>query len=101
VVLFTGFAALLGPRLSGFVSALPVVTMILVVFTHVQRGSAAVAVFLRGLLRGLLAFAVLCLVYGIALATSWPLLPAFSVALGAQLGLQAALLRFGQEHIRR
>ncbi len=101
VVLFTGFAALLGPRLSGFVSALPVVTMILVVFTHAQRGPAAVAVFLRGLLRGLLAFAVLCLVYGIALATSWPLVPAFSVALAAQLGLQAALLRFGQEHIRR
>jgi type IV secretory pathway VirB2 component (pilin) len=36
VIVVTGIAALFGPRLSGFVNAFSVVTMILVAFTHAQ-----------------------------------------------------------------
>ena len=96
VVLFTGIAAVLGARLSGFVSALPVVTMILAVFTHAQCGHASLATFLRGLLRGLHTFAVLCIVYATTLGLGWPWPAAFATALGAQLALQAALLRFDE-----
>lgn len=93
VVAFTGLAAVLGPRLSGVVSAFPVVTMILAVFTHAQRGGAPVATFLRGLLRGLHSFAVLCLVFSVTLGPlGWPLPAAFSTALAAQLALQAVIL---------
>ena len=93
VVTFTGIAAALGPRLSGVVSAFPVVTMILASFTHAQGGGTAVATFLRGLLRGLHSFAVLCLVFGVTLgALGWPLPVAFSGALAAQLALQAVIL---------
>lgn len=93
VVALTGLAEWLGPRLSGMLSAFPVVTLILAVFTHVQRGAASVAVFLRALLRGLLGFAVFCLMLSIALGPmQWNLWVAFCVALCAQIVLQALLL---------
>jgi hypothetical protein len=103
VVVFTAVAARLGPRLSGVVSAFPVVTMILAVFTHAQHGaepsgpygapgSDAAAMFLRGLLRGLHSFAAYCLVFGAALGADWGLGAAVATALGAQLALQAVIL---------
>ena len=93
VILFTGLAELLGPRLSGVLSAFPVVTLILAVFTHKQRGPASVAVFLRSVLRGLHGFALFCLVLSAALGPlRWNLLPAASVALAAQVVLQTLML---------
>jgi hypothetical protein len=93
VVALTALAAWLGARLSGVLSAFPVVTLILAVFTHVQRGAASVAVFLRALLRGLLGFALFCLVFSVALGPMQrDLWLAFSMALCAQMILQALLL---------
>jgi hypothetical protein len=89
VVLFTAVAAMLGPRLSGVLSAFPVVTLILAVFTHAQRGGASVALFLRGVLRGLHGFALFCIVLSVALGPlGWSLPSAVSVALAAQVALQ-------------
>jgi hypothetical protein len=97
VVAFTGLAALLGARLSGLVSAFPVVTMVLTVFTHAQRGTAPVATFLRAVLRGLHSFAVFCLVFSAALgAWQWTLVASAAAALGAQVAVQAVLLRFDE-----
>ena len=93
VVLLTGVAARLGARLSGILSAFPVVTLILAVFTHVQRGADAVSVFLRALLRGLHGFSLFCIVFSIALGPlGWNLWAAVSVALAVQMVLQAVLL---------
>ena len=93
VVLLTGVADALGARLSGVMSAFPVVTLTLAVFTHVQRGAAAVALFLRAMLRGLHGFAVFCFVFSIALGPlQWNLWQALSLALTTQVALQAALL---------
>jgi hypothetical protein len=93
VILFTAVAGMLGARLSGVLSAFPVVTMILAVFTHEQRGGAAVALFLRGVLRGLHGFALFCLVFSAALGPlGWSLLSAVSAALAAQIALQAFML---------
>lgn len=93
VILLTGLAEMLGSRLSGVLSAFPVVTVILAVFTHTQRGAASVTVFLRGVLRGLHGFALFCIVFSAALGPfGWNLLSAVSLALAAQIALQAFLL---------
>jgi hypothetical protein len=97
VVAFTGLAALLGARLSGLVSAFPVVTMVLAVFTHAQHGPSSVATFLRAVLRGLYGFAVFCLVFSTALgAWRWTLAVSVAAALGAQIAVQAVFLRFDE-----
>ena len=93
VVLLTGLAALLGARLSGVLSAFPVVTLVLAVFTHVQRGHHSVSVFLRHVLRGLHGFALFCLVFSTVLGVlRWNLTAAASLALAAQVALQSFLL---------
>ena len=93
VVLLTAVAAWLGSRWSGILSAFPVVTLVLAVFTHVQRGATAVGIFLRGLLRGLHGFALFCLVLSIALGPlGWRLFAAVSLALAAQIVLQSLML---------
>jgi hypothetical protein len=93
VVLLTALAAMLGARLSGVLSAFPVVTLVLAVFTHVQRGDPSVSVFLRNVLRGLHGFALFCLVFSTALGVlRWNLAAAVSIALAAQIALQSLLL---------
>lgn len=93
VVLLTALAQILGARLSGILSAFPVVTVILAVFTHVQLGHASVAVFLRGMLRGLHSFALFCIVFATVLGPlRWPLPAAVTAALMAQLALQAVIV---------
>jgi hypothetical protein len=93
VVLFTALAELLGPRVSGILSVFPIVTAILAVFTHIQRGPQATAVFLRGLLRGMDGLAVFCIVFATTLGQlGWPLAASVTIALAAQMALQAAML---------
>jgi hypothetical protein len=97
VIAFTGLAAVLGARLSGLVSAFPVVTMVLAVFTHAQYGPSPVATFLRAVLGGLYSFVVFCLVFSAALgAWQWTLAASVAAALGAQVALQLLLLRFDE-----
>ena len=93
VVLLTGLAALLGERLSGILAAFPVVTVVLTVFTHAQHGHASVTAFFRGLLRGLLGFALFCLVFSTALGPlGWGLTATVAAALASQLALQSLML---------
>jgi hypothetical protein len=93
VLLLTGLAGLLGPRLGGILSAFPVVTVVLAVFTHVQRGQPAVAAFLRALLRGLSGFAVFCAVFCVALGPARQALSgSVALALAAQVTVQALIL---------
>lgn len=93
VVVFTGLAAVLGPRMSGVLSVFPVVTAILAVFTHIQQGPAPVATFLRGLLRGMDGLAVFCIVFSVALdAFAAPLAGAIAAALAAQTAMQSVML---------
>jgi hypothetical protein len=93
VVLFTGLAEMLGARLSGVLSAFPVVTLVLAVFTHLQRGHPSVSVFLRGVLRGLHGFALFCVVFSAVLGVlRWNLASAVALALAAQTALQSFML---------
>jgi hypothetical protein len=88
VLLITGLAGALGPRLSGLLAPFPVLATVLAGFTHAQDGPAAAAQLLRGFATGLVAFAVFCF----ALAE---LLPQTDVAAAFLLSSACALLAHG------
>jgi len=91
VLLLTGVALHLGPRLTGLLTPFPLYAASLVVFTHALEGPARAAGVLRGLLLGLYCFvgffgvvAALLERAGIALA--------FAAALAVMLAIQGAAL---------
>jgi hypothetical protein len=57
ILLITGSASFLGPRLTGLLTTVPLYVTILTIFAHRHQGPAAAAHVLRGLLYGLFAFA--------------------------------------------
>jgi hypothetical protein len=56
ILLITGIAPFIGPRLTGLLTTVPLYSTILAVFAHRDRGSAAAVNVMRGLLYGLFAF---------------------------------------------
>jgi hypothetical protein len=84
VLVLTGLAGTLGPRLSGLLASFPVLATVLAAFTHAQEGPAAAAQLLRGFATGLVAFAVFCFVVA-------ELLPSHGIAVTFLLGSAAAL----------
>ena len=57
ILLLTGIAPLIGSRLTGLLTTIPLYVTILAVFAHRHQGAAAAAHVLRGLLYGMFAFA--------------------------------------------
>jgi hypothetical protein len=92
VLLLTGLAPILGPRLAGILATFPVFAGILAAFAHRLQGPGSAAGVLRGLLLGLFSFAGFFFVLG-ALLERAGIAPAFSAALLVALGLQAGSLR--------
>lgn len=92
----TAAAAQMGPRLSGMFAMFPVMSTVLVGFSHRSSGPGFAVDLLRGMVRGYYAFAVFCLVLALLLRAQ-PLAPAFLAAtvcaLAVQLGLRAAMAR--------
>ena len=83
VLLITGTAASLGPRLSGLLSPFPVYATVLAAFTHQFEGAPAATRLLRGVMIGLFSFALFFAILSGTLF-SWGLAPAFGAAtLGA------------------
>lgn len=58
VLALTGFASLLGSRLSGLLTPFPIYATILSVFTHYAQGAASARRLLRGLVMGVFSIAV-------------------------------------------
>ena len=56
ILLITGIAPLIGPRLTGLLNTVPLYVSILTIFAHKDQGHAAALHVLRGLLYGLFAF---------------------------------------------
>jgi hypothetical protein len=56
ILLLTGIAPLIGPRLTGLLTTIPLYITILTIFAHRDQGPAAAAHVLRGLLYGMFAF---------------------------------------------
>ena len=91
VLLLTGLAPILGPRLSGLLSPFPLYASILAAFAHRLQGPAAAAGVLRGLLMGLYAFASFFLVLAL-LIERVGIAPAFIASMVAALIVQAGSL---------
>ncbi|KAA0280353.1 MAG: hypothetical protein HS100_02295 [Anaerolineales bacterium] len=56
ILLITGIAPFIGPRLTGLLTTIPLYSTILVIFAHRSHGPAAAGNVMRGLLFGLFAF---------------------------------------------
>jgi hypothetical protein len=84
VLVLTGLAGTLGPRLSGLLASFPVLATVLAAFTHAQEGPAAAAQLLRGFAMGLVAFAVFCFVVA-------EMLPSHGIPITFLAGSAAAL----------
>ena len=91
VLVLTGLAARLGPAWSGLLNAFPVLTTIVAVFSHAQRGSAAAVAFLHGYLQAIPGFGLFCTVMTLALG-SFGLWRALAAALAVQLAWHTALV---------
>jgi hypothetical protein len=99
ILLLTWIAPLIGPRLTGLLSTIPLYTAILTVFAHRQQGSAAAASVLRGLLLGLFAFAGFYLVLALLLEPAG-IATAFVAAILTTLAVQG-LTFFALRNSRR
>jgi hypothetical protein len=91
VLLLTGMAPSLGPRLIGLLAPFPLYGLVLAVFAHHFQGPGAAVAVLRGLVLGLFGFAGFFLALA-ALIERAGVGPAFTVAVAVTLALQAAAL---------
>lgn len=84
-------AASLGPRLAGLFAMFPVMSTVLVGFSHRANGPGFAVALLRGMINGYYAFAVFCLVLSSLLrsqSTGMAFLLATGAALAVQLGVK-------------
>jgi hypothetical protein len=91
VLALTGVAPLLGPRLSGLLSPLPIFATIFAVFTHHLQGATVARQVLHGVVISSFACAAFFLVVA-GLLTRWGIMATFSVALVAALLTQGCAL---------
>jgi hypothetical protein len=80
VLLLTGFAAVLGPQLSGLISPFPVFGLVLAVFAHQQQGAGAAMRLVRGNVSGSFAFAFFFLIVALLLPGSLSLVWVYCLA---------------------
>jgi hypothetical protein len=92
VLIVTFSAGRLGARLSGFLAMFPVISTVLVSFSHRYSGRAFAVALLRGMVFGYFAFATFCLIVSVLLRDQ-PVAAAFSVAVLCALIVQLAVRR--------
>jgi hypothetical protein len=90
----------LGPQLSGIASTFPVITTVIGIFTHSQRGLDALLAMFRGLTLSMLGFCVFFLIvgYGIPL---YGTIPAFAIAAATGVTISALMIGINRLHARR
>lgn len=91
VLILTTASGWLGPQLSGLLAPFPVITTVLVTFTHAQRGAGDAVRLLRGMLSGYIAFALFCFTLAVSLQ-AWGATGAFVAATVVALLGQCALI---------
>ena len=82
VALLTGFAAFLGPALTGALAPFPIALSVVCAFTVAQSGHAGVLALLRGIVPGLDGFALFCFLVAV-LINRMSATAAFSLATAA------------------
>lgn len=98
ILLITGSAAFLGPRLTGLLTMIPLYVTILAVFAHRHQGPAAAAHVLRGMLYGMFAYAGFFITLGLLLETSGIAVSFLSAILVALVVQGASLWILRQKH---
>ena len=88
VFLVTYFSSRMGPRLSGVFAMFPVMSSVLVIFSHRHTGASFAIRLLRGMVLGYYAFGCFCFVLSLALQ-SMRMGFAFAAALGCAVLVQA------------
>lgn len=99
VLSVTFTAARLGARLSGFMAMFPVMSTVLVGFSHYYSGRAFTLALLRGMVYGYFAFASFCLILALLLRTQ-SLTLAFSLGIVGALAVQLLARYFLQRAAR-
>ena len=100
VVLLTGVADLLGPRLSGLLTVFPIAVSVLATSSHRSQGAAFAMQLLRGLAAGLYSLTAFFLVLALVLERAG-VAGAFVAATLASLAVQAVVLRAMNPPARR
>ena len=91
VLILTGMAPLLGPRLTGLLATFPLYGAILAGFAHRLQGAGPATRVLRGLLLGLFAFAGFFFVLALSIERCG-IVPAFAAAIATAVVLQTGSL---------
>lgn len=91
ILLLTGIAPLIGSRLTGLLTTIPLYVTILTIFAHRNQGPAAAAHVLRGLLYGMFAFISFFITLSL-LIEKFSLAVSFGSALAAALIVQGTSL---------
>jgi hypothetical protein len=99
-LLLTGIAPLIGSRLTGLLTTIPLYVTILSIFAHRHQGPAAAAHVLRGLLYGMFAFAGFFIVLSVLIEKSSLGVAFGSAILTALLVQGTTLLILRKWHIR-
>jgi hypothetical protein len=87
VLVVTGASGALGPNLTGVLAPFPIATSVVAAFVHAQQGTDGAVRTLRGVPRGLLGFAVFCLLVA-GLVERLGTAATFTVAVGVTLLVQ-------------
>jgi hypothetical protein len=91
VVTLTALAQPLGPQLSGLLAAVPMLSSVLLVFTHRHEGAERARGILRGFVTGLVATTLFLEIVADG-AVPLGVVPAFAAATAACLAYQAAAI---------
>jgi len=91
ILLMTGIAPYIGPRLTGLLTTIPLYAGILTIFAHRDHGHAGANSVLRGLILGLFSFAGFYLVLGLLIQNT-SLLISFGAATLSALIVQGTTL---------
>ena len=91
VIALTAISGWLGPQLSGLLAPFPIITTVLAIFTHAQRGSDELLRLLRGLVGGFGAFALFCFTLALSLRRL-DTAASFALATALALTMQAGVL---------
>jgi len=97
VLALTGFASLLGPRLSGLLTPFPIYATILAAFTHYVQGPASARRLLCGLIAGVFSFAVFFVIIA-ALVIPLGIVLTFTLATFSALLLHGSSLYLLRKH---
>jgi len=98
ILLMTGIAPHIGPRLTGLLTTIPLYAGILTIFAHRQHGHAGANSVLRGLILGLFSFAGFYLVLGLLIQNTNLLISFSATTLSALIVQGATLLVLQKTH---